>query len=198
MAHPIVLISSVMLLFVAKPVVAEEAVRASMTELQAMALQRRWAELLLRIDDVPVGQRNDSWRQLVLRATLGHLSQLGTEASAGRDGVAVELGQRYPFLGRSAEFRRRRDDAILAAYRECRSLESTEIDCADRLAERIRETGFDGDLIQRGALEIAELDSTAAARRFLEGQAERVPASVRERWKTDPKLERLWREPVKK
>jgi hypothetical protein len=194
MAHPIVLFSSVILLFSVTPLRAEEAVRASLTELEAMALQQRWGEALLRMDDVPVGQRNDQWRKLVLRVVLGHLSQLESETSAGRDGVAVELGRRYPFLGRSEDFRRRRDDAVLAAYRDCRGLETTELDCVGRLSDRIREIGVEGDLVMRAATEISELESPAGAKRFLERQMTRLPASEVERLKKHPKLESLWRE----
>jgi hypothetical protein len=46
----------------------------------------------------------------------------------------------------------------------------------------------------RAATEISELESPAGAKRFLERQMMRLPASEAERLKKHPKLESLWRE----
>lgn len=176
----------------AQPLVAEEAVRVSMLELEGMALKRQWGEALLRVDDIPVGQREEKWRKLVTKVAVGHLSELTTQASAGSDALAVELGRRYPFLGRSEEFRRRRDDAIVAAYRTCVSLESKELDCPERLLDRIGETSDDIALIARSAREVLELEKAPAAKRFLDRIVGRVPASAAEKLKKDPKLSAAW------
>ncbi len=178
----------VVLLLFSAPTFAEEPVRVTMLELQGMVSKQRWAEALLRVQDIVVGQRDESWKKLVTRVAIGHLSQLAAEASPGRDLVAVELGRRYPFLTRSTDFMRRRNDAIVSGYRDCVALDAKEIYCPARLAERLTDATADSALISRVALEVNELQGIAAAKSFLADQIDRAPSSMKDRLNKDPKL----------
>lgn len=180
-----------MIFFPATRALAEDAVRASMVELEGLAVQARWAEALLRVDDIAVGQRDDRWRKLVTRIVIGHLSQLASETSAGRDGVALELGRRYPFLAQSEEFRRRRDDAILSTYRDCTAIEAKGLDCSQRLSQRLTETGDDTSLVGRAAKEVEQLQGREAAESFLRIKFERLPSSSKDRLRKAPELRHL-------
>lgn len=179
--------------FRAAPLRAEEALRATVLELEALAGQQRWSEALFRVDEVAVGQRNDRWRKLVSKIVVGHLSQLASEASPGRDGVAIELGRRYPFLGTNEEYRRRRDDAILSAYRDCTELKAKEDDCSARLSENVTDAGDDTGLVVRAVKEVTELQGRKTAGAFLKAKVERVPSSIRERLQNAPELKALLR-----
>ena len=167
---------------------AEDGVRATTAELEAMTKSGRHAEALLHAEEVAVGQRNDRWRTMVLHAALGYLSQLASETSPGRDGIAVELQRRYAFLAHAKDFLRRRDEAITAGYRECVALQQKDLDCPARLEDRLAEAGHDSALVAQAVKEVAELQGAPAAKRLLEGTLQRAPASAKEKIRADKRV----------
>lgn len=116
-----------------------------LADLDALAKQSSWQELLDHAEDIAPSQRTAKWSELVETAAVGVLAGLDTDKVAFTGlGTADDLTRRYPLLKKSKAFMTKRADVGLRAFTRC--FELTRRDntatkaCADRLA------GFaDGD-----------------------------------------------------
>lgn len=92
-----------------------------MTDLDALARQDAWAELIEHLEDIPPAQRDDAWRSLVVRALREHLrAELKTDADRiGIARTAASFVRRYPFTRTAKELLDLRAEAGLAAVEAC-------------------------------------------------------------------------------
>jgi len=105
--------------------VASAKAPATMDDLQALAKQRSYAELLERAEDVAPAARTDAWQGLVATAAAGVVGA----APTGKDPFAEvhtadTLLARYSFLDKRAAFVTVRDDAVLKGLARCTSANS--------------------------------------------------------------------------
>ena len=89
-------------------------------DLQALANQSSWKELIEHLGDVSPAERNDQWEKLAEQAGLGAL-----EASVKRDDpslgiqVGISLVDQYPQVGKSKAFMNKRNEVGLQAFDRC-------------------------------------------------------------------------------
>lgn len=98
-----------LLLLLAVPAFAEP--KATFEDLQAMAAQSSWDELLERAEDVPAAKRTDEWKALVTKAA--------TAVVERDDSRAAALSARYRFLAEAPGFAKVNTSASVAALEKC-------------------------------------------------------------------------------
>ncbi|WP_217440931.1 hypothetical protein [Myxococcus sp. CA056] len=114
---------------------------ATLADLQALASQKAWAELLERAEDVPAATRTDSWRNLVTDAATA-----AVEAATPTDEEpfaaarkARTLGQRYAFLAKAAPYTAARDASAVKGLERCLAQEGR--DCVETYQQLAVGTG---------------------------------------------------------
>ncbi|QDE94160.1 hypothetical protein BHS06_19665 [Myxococcus xanthus] len=118
----------------AAPVLARPA--ATLEDLRALAVQKSWAELLERAEDIPPASRTDTWRALVTEAATAEVES--AMAPDDKDPFATArkaraLGQRYSFLAKAPGFSSARDARGLKDLERCLELERS--GCIDTYRE---------------------------------------------------------------
>ncbi|WP_237077295.1 hypothetical protein [Myxococcus xanthus] len=118
----------------AAPVLARPA--ATLEDLRALAVQKSWAELLERAEEVPPAARTDTWRALVTEAATAEVES--AMAPDDKDPFATArkaraLGQRYAFLAKAPGFASARDARGLKDLERCLELERS--GCIDTYRE---------------------------------------------------------------
>lgn len=131
-----------------------EARNYDLADLDALAKQSSWQELLDHAEDIGPSQRTAHWSQLVEQAAVGVLAGLDTDKVAFTGlGAADDLTRRYPLLHSSKPFMAKRADVGLRAFTRCfeltrRDNSATKM-CADRLAGFSDGDPDNADLAQR-------------------------------------------------
>jgi hypothetical protein len=116
-----------------------------LADLDALAKQSSWQELLDHAEDIAPSQRNGHWSQLVDQAATGVLAGLDTDkvTFAGLS-AADDLTRRYPQLKSSRPFMAKRADLGVRAFSRCFELAGDSAGAAKACGERL--AGFsDGD-----------------------------------------------------
>jgi hypothetical protein len=85
--------------------------KASFEDLQAMAANASWEELLERAEDVPAARRTDEWRSLVTKAATAVVERDEARAAA--------LSTRYRFLADAPGFSRVNGSAAVTTLETC-------------------------------------------------------------------------------
>jgi len=86
---------------------SEDEVRYTVTELEILARQQRWSEIIIHMAEVPVADRNKKFEKIVEEASIHYLEEAAREPG-GMDGIANSLLQKYPFLRGSKAFMQKR------------------------------------------------------------------------------------------
>ncbi|MCY1033920.1 hypothetical protein OV207_20875 [Corallococcus sp. BB11-1] len=122
---------------------AEAGAREPVTleELQTLASQKAWAELLERAEGLPAPQRTDAWRALVTDAAAADVEALPPDdkepfAASRR---ARALGQRYAFLSKAPRFATARDQGARKDLQRCLGLDRR--GCIDTFLELTPDMG---------------------------------------------------------
>ena len=84
---------------------------ASLEDLEALAAQSAWVELLERAEDVPPAKRNDAWRGLVTKAATAVVQTDESRAQA--------LSTRYGFLANQPGFAKVQGGAAVTTLEKC-------------------------------------------------------------------------------
>ncbi len=84
---------------------------ATLEDLEALAGQSAWVELLERADDVPPAKRDDTWRGLVTRAATAVVQTDESRTQA--------LATRYAFLANQPAFAKVQGSASVATLEKC-------------------------------------------------------------------------------
>ncbi|MDP1917518.1 MAG: hypothetical protein Q8L14_14855 [Myxococcales bacterium] len=84
---------------------------ATLEDLEALAGQSAWVELLERAEDVPPAKRNDAWRGLVTKAATAVVQTDESRAQA--------LSTRYGFLAKEPGFSKLQGTASVATLEKC-------------------------------------------------------------------------------
>lgn len=84
---------------------------ATLEDLEALAGQSAWVELLERAEDVPPAKRTDAWRGLVTKAATAVVQTDESRAQA--------LSTRYGFLGREPAFSKLQGTASVSTLEKC-------------------------------------------------------------------------------
>ncbi|WP_217911875.1 hypothetical protein [Myxococcus sp. AM011] len=112
--HAVVMACLVSTVAVAKP-------PATLADLQTLASQQAWAELLERAEDVPPATRTDAWRGLVTEAATAEVEAVTPTDkepfAAARK--AHTLGQRYAFLAKAPAYATVRDASAVKGLERC-------------------------------------------------------------------------------
>lgn len=124
----------VLAFLLAAPVLARSA--ATLEDLQALAVQKSWAELLERAEELPPTKRSDTWRTLVTEAATAEVES--ATPPDDKDPFAATrkartLGQRYAFVAKAPGFSSARDARGLKDLERC--LESKKSGCIDTYQE---------------------------------------------------------------
>ena len=116
-----------------------------LTDLEALAKQSAWQELLDHAEDVAPAQRTDRWAKLVEEAGTNVLADLETEKLTISALVRVdELTHRYPMLKKSKPFMAKRADIGMRAFERCFAASGEDNADTEACAQRL--SGFsDGD-----------------------------------------------------
>ena len=117
----------------------------SIADLEALAKQEAWQELIDHAEDIAPSQRNEHWQMLVEKAGIGVLTGLDVDkVSFTGLGAADVLLRRFPQLKRSKPFMQKRADVGLRAFTRCFELTGDDNKDSDACAARL--VGFsDGD-----------------------------------------------------
>lgn len=137
---------------------------ASIEELDSLARQKAWSEMVFRLKEVPAADRNARWEALVEKAALGHLDTLG-DSEAG--GIAAALLDEYPSLRRSRKYLDKRTEVTFAALRKCYENPFIEAECSGRLLDFARKESGNKAILRRAAGIVAEKESAEATLPFL-------------------------------
>ena len=111
--------TAIFCLLVMQSAVADEK-KYTQADLQALASQSSWKELIEHLGDVSPTERNAQWEQLAEQAGLGEL-----EASVKREDpslgiqVGISLVDQYPQLKKSKSFMNKRSEVGLQAFDQC-------------------------------------------------------------------------------
>jgi hypothetical protein len=116
-----------------------------LADLDALAKQAAWQELLDHAEDIPPSQRTAHWSQLVEQAAIAAITDVDTDkATFGGVAAADELARRYPLLKKSKPFMAKRADIGVRAFTRCFDLAGDSASGAKACGERL--AGFaDGD-----------------------------------------------------
>lgn len=91
-----------------------------LADLDALAKQAAWQELLDHADNIAPSQRTAHWSELVEQAAVGMVSELDTERLTYTALPAVdELARRYPVLKHSKPFMAKRANVGLRVFTRC-------------------------------------------------------------------------------
>lgn len=122
-------------------------------ELEIAARKRAWAEVVMRLPEVPPKQRDRRFERLVEEASENYLSELATEGGSGLDQIAERLLQDFPSLRKSASFVSRRNGFGLASVETCYDLNKDTTECDVRLKSLVEsDAGNPGFVLQAGRL----------------------------------------------
>lgn len=136
-------------------------------ELDTLARQKAWSEMVFQMKDVPPAERTAKWEALVVQASIGHLDTLANEAGADLDSTASALLDEFPSLRRSPKFLEKRTEVSLAALRKCYGNPFIEDECGQRLYDLAKRESADYSLVHQAAGIVEEKESPAAGVPFL-------------------------------
>ncbi|NRD68140.1 hypothetical protein HRD49_41065 [Corallococcus exiguus] len=113
----------------------------TLEDLQTLASQKAWAELLERAEDLPAPKRTDAWRALVTDAAAADVETL---APSDKEPFAATqraraLGRRYAFLPKAPRFATARDQGASKDLQRC--LERDRRGCIDTFLELTPDMG---------------------------------------------------------
>jgi hypothetical protein len=90
-----------------------------LSDLQSLAQQRAWDELVDHLEDIPPANRDGAWRSLAQQAGLGALTLAGRRGPSDGLYLSEALLQRYPTLKESKEFMSKRAELGAQAFERC-------------------------------------------------------------------------------
>ncbi len=147
---------------------------ATLDDLDLLARQKAWSQLIIRMKEVPPADRTARWEALVEKAALGHIASLVVEAGSDIDATATTLLDEFPSLRRSRKYLDQRREVTLAAFRKCYDNPFLEDECGGRLLEFSKREIADIPLVRRVAAVMVERESPAAAWPLLKLVAKKI------------------------
>jgi hypothetical protein len=109
-----------------------------LADLETLAKQSAWQELLDHAEDVAPALRNDRWNKLVEDAGTNVLAALDTEKlTLAALATVDQLTHRYPMLAKSKPFMARRADIGMRAFTRCFEATGEDNEDADACAQRL-------------------------------------------------------------
>ncbi len=139
----------------------------TMEELDALARQTSWSEMVFRLKEVPAADRNPRWEALVEKAALGQLDILSAQGGSQLGTLATSLLAEYPSLRRSRKYLDKRIEVTFAALRKCYENPFIDDECGARLLTFVQGEPRDLALVRRAAGLVAEKESHEAVLPFL-------------------------------
>lgn len=139
-----------------------------MEELDSLARQKAWSEMVFLLKEVPAADRNARWEAMVEKASLGHLDTIAVAAGAEAGSTANVLLEEYPSLRRSRKYLEKRIEVSLTALRKCYENPFIEDECGGRLLDLAKGESRDAVLVRRAAGIVVEKESAEAALPFLQ------------------------------
>jgi hypothetical protein len=130
----------------------------TMVDLQALADQHGWAELIAHLGDIPPSRRDDNWKTLAQEAGIGSI-QDAIKHEAPVDGLVVseQLLTAFPGVKDSPEFMAKRADVGIKAFNLCFQFDKLVETCARLMRTFVAEDPDNHDLAFRAGL-IARLN----------------------------------------
>lgn len=150
---------------------------AIVDELEILAKKRGWAEVVMRLPEVPLNQRDARYEKLLELSAENYLSELATEGGSGLDQIADRLLVEFPPLRKSSSFLARRNGFGLAAVESCYELTKDSTECDLRLKALVEaDAGNPGLVLQASRLARARSGSGTAVMilSLASGQASQV------------------------
>lgn len=119
----------------------------TMKDLQALAANETWIEVLQHMEDVRPGDRNQAWNKLLESAAIGHLSSLAQQQERYQGfRTAGAMLQRYPALTKSKPYMNKRGEVGLLALGECFNNRYGGNQCVDELEKFVKGDPKNSDL----------------------------------------------------
>ncbi|MSP18782.1 MAG: hypothetical protein EXR74_04345 [Bdellovibrionales bacterium] len=110
------------LLFLATITLSAEEVdpqRYNINQLELMAKNHRWSEVILYVKDIPKSEQNLQWKNLVERASFGYVLGLKSQGFSDARQIMEDLIQEFPFLRSYSKFEKLKDEIYLTGYEKC-------------------------------------------------------------------------------
>ena len=128
----------------------------SLEDLQTLASQKAWAELLERAEDLPAPKRTEAWRALVTDASAAEVEAVvpTDKEPFATSRRAHALGQRYAFLAKAPRFSTAKEQGARKDLQRCLDLDRK--GCIDTYLELTPDVG------PEAALQAAHLASSTA------------------------------------
>ncbi|MGR5148971.1 hypothetical protein ACQKP8_20780 [Photobacterium alginatilyticum] len=134
----------------------------SMADLQKLAGDQSWAELVAHLDDIKPSSRNNAWLQLVDKAGVGFLAGL-SKAASNQEAVSAGkvLGLRYPSLIDSREFTSLYLALAEEFYSDCYRYQSAE--CINEYSKTLEQFSAPASIaFQKGVLAFQQVSKTSS------------------------------------
>jgi hypothetical protein len=165
------------------PPPATDVRRYGITDLEALAAQQGWRELVEHLGDIAPAERDERWQRLAERAATGHLETLArVNDRLGALAAAEGLPQRFPTLRRSAAFMQKRAEVGLAGFEACYATSQGGADCTGRLLGFVDDDADNAELMLRaGRLVIRRQFAYVAAPFFRRALRDRAGPACEDR-----------------
>lgn len=116
------------------PLHAEEAAKFGMEDLQALAEQESWQELLAHMNDIAPRLRKKEWKTLLGQAAVGQVAALAeVDDKWGALGTLDALVVQYPLLKKDKGFLEKRAEVGLKAFEACFANAYGGAECSEKL-----------------------------------------------------------------
>lgn len=144
-------ISLYLLFLVMGPLGAIEPHRYTVDELELMAKNKLWNQLVLFLHDVAPAERKLQWQSLVERSAIGYLTQLKDSGVSGVENIGQDLLREYPTLSGSEKFGALADSIFMEGFQRCYQSKEDSPECSKRLLSLLNENTISGNFRLKGA-----------------------------------------------
>ena len=117
------------------PVQAEE--KYSRDDIQALAEQQEWLEILEHGKDISPSERDEEWRSWIEVAAIGLLSETSRGSSHDAYQTMQKIDERYRHLSESDDYKSKRADVGIASLQECFQNSYYANECNDALNDLV-------------------------------------------------------------
>ena len=139
------------LLLVARFLLADdlEPQRYTIEDLEKMAKNKEWAQVILFIKDIPKVDQNAQWKSLLEKAAVGYLTDLKRGGLSEAVKVVEDLAVEFPALKKSYGFEKLQNEIYFEGYEMCFSRPSDVPECAKTALLLLQNKELSFDLRQK-------------------------------------------------
>ena len=103
--------------------------RYTMAELELMAKNKQWANVILAIKDIPKSDQDIQWNHLLERAAIGYVEELKKWGFSDAERMIHDIVNEFPSLKKSYKFEKLKTEFYLSGYENCFSNPANASDC---------------------------------------------------------------------